>query len=65
MHGEHDKSKPIDLVEEFRASSIRAVTIDRETKDFIFISFFIQGYNMKWYKCEGAFVRKAEIKAMS
>jgi len=62
MHGEHDKSEPIELIEEFRSSSIRGVTIDRETKDFIFISFFVQGYNFKWYKCDGAFIRKCEIK---
>ena len=69
LHGPHclchKDDEVITLIEEFRPDSIRGGKITHENSDYIFIDFFVQGYNMVWYKAKARPIPKNKIMAIS
>ena len=53
------KEEVIELINQFKPSSIRSPRVKWESIDFICVTFYIQDFNNKWYKCEYNISKKA------
>lgn len=56
-----NEEEVIELVEQFRKAE--KVKLIRESKWFINVSFYLQGYNFKWYKVDFN-IPKSAVKEM-